>query len=368
MISAGGTGGGVYPALAVAGAIRNLYPQAKLYFVGARGDMARGLVEQSDVQFDGYHEVLAGPVAGIPLLGKIASALKIVVGVVQSLILALRLRPEVLFLTGGWVGVPMALACWLLRRSIVIYVPDIEPGLMLKVIGRRLARVIAATTDATVAYYPGKRLEVTGYPLRREILEASREAGIAALKLDPQRRTLLAFGGSRGSRSINTTMSAIAPTLLEDNVQIVHISGRLDWPQVQQAHAALAPEQRQHYQVYDFLPDIGQAFAAADLVISRAGASALAEFPQLGLPAILVPYPYAWRYQKVNADYLVERGAAVRLDDERLGEELLPLVRELLADEARLAGMRQASSALRLPDGAGNIARLLARTAGHGTE
>src|SRR5690606_30911749 len=97
MISAGGTGGGVYPALAVAGAIRNLYPQAKLYFVGARGDMARGLVEQSDVQFDGYHEVLAGPVAGIPLLGKIASALKIVVGVVQSLILALRLRPEVLF-------------------------------------------------------------------------------------------------------------------------------------------------------------------------------------------------------------------------------------------------------------------------------
>src|SRR5690606_15840069 len=111
--------------------------------------------------------------------------------------------------------------------------------------------------------------------------------------------------------------------------------------------------------VHPFLPDIGLAFAAADLVISRAGAATLAEYPQLGLPAILVPYPHAWRYQKVNADFLVERGAAVRLDDERLADELLPLVRELLA------AMRRASEGLRQPDGADNIARLLARTAGH---
>ena len=327
--------------------------------------MARGLVEQSDVRFDGYHEVLAGPVAGISRTGQIASALKIAVGVVQSLALALRLRPEVLFLTGGWVGVPAALACWLLRRPIVIYVPDIEPGMMLKVIGRRFARVIAATTDATAAYYPGKRVEVTGYPLRGEILDADRASGIRALNLDPQRRTLLVFGGSRGSRSINSTISAIAPTLLADGAQIVHISGRLDWPQVEQAHAALSPEQRAHYQVFPFLPDIGQAFAAADLVISRAGAATLAEYPQLGLPAILVPYPHAWRYQKVNADFLTERGAAVRLDDERLADELLPLVRDLLADTERLAAMRRASEALRQPNGADNIARLLARTAGH---
>jgi len=351
--------------LAVASAARKLYPQASLHFVGARGDMARGLVAQSDVRFDGYHEVLAGPVVGIPRRGQIASALKIGAGVVQSLALALRLKPEVLFLTGGWVGVPMALACWLLRRPIVIYVPDIEPGLMLKVIGRRFARVIAATTEATAAYYPGRRVEVTGYPLRPEILEADRAAAIEALELDPQRRTLLVFGGSRGSRSINSAMSAIAPDLLADGVQILHISGKLDWPQVQAAHAQLAPEQRARYQVFDFLPDIGQAFAAADLVISRAGAATLAEYPQLGLPSILVPYPHAWRYQHVNAEYLVERGAAIQLDDARLDTELLPAVRELLGDGERLAAMRRAAEALRQPDGAANIARLLARTAGH---
>jgi len=365
MISAGGTGGGVYPALAVASAARKLYPLASLHFVGARGDMARGLVAQSDVRFDGYHEVLAGPVAGIPRLGQLVSALKIGVGVLQSLALAIRLRPEVLFLTGGWVGVPMALACWLLRRPIVIYVPDIEPGLMLRVIGRRLARVIAATTEATAAYYPGKRVEVTGYPLRAEILEADRETAIRALDLDPARRTLLVFGGSRGSRSINSAVSAIAPALLADGLQILHISGQLDWEQVEAANAQLSAAQRAQYQVFAFLPDIGQAFAASDLVISRAGAATLAEYPQLGLPAILVPYPHAWRYQQVNADFLVERGAAIRLDDDRLGTDLLPAVRELLGDEGRLAAMRAASEALRQPNGAANIARLLARTAGH---
>jgi len=355
----------VYPALAVAGAVRRLYPQAKLFFVGARGDMARGLVERSDVTFDRYDEVLAGPVHGIPRIGQAISAVKIAAGVLQSLALALRLRPEVLFLTGGWVGVPMALACWLLRRPIVIYVPDIEPGLMLKVIGRRFARVIAATTDATAAFYPGRRVEVTGYPLRPEILQADRATALEALRLDPRRRTLLVFGGSRGSRSINTTVSAIAPQLLADGTQILHISGQLDWPQVEAAHAQLSPAEREHYHIFPFLPDIGQAFAAADLVISRAGAATLAEYPQLGLPAILVPYPHAWRYQKVNADYLVERGAAIRLDDERLATDLLPTVRALLADEERLSAMRRASEALRQPNGAENIARLLARTAGH---
>jgi UDP-N-acetylglucosamine--N-acetylmuramyl-(pentapeptide) pyrophosphoryl-undecaprenol N-acetylglucosamine transferase len=334
-------------------------------FVGARGDMARDLVKRSDVQFDGYHEVLAGPLHGVPRLQQISSMIKILIGIVQSLILAIRLRPQVLFLTGGWVGFPMAAACWLLRRPIVIYVPDIEPGLTLKLLGRYFARTITATVAQTADFYPSKDVVETGYPLRAEILEADREQAIQRLNLDPARQTLLVFGGSRGSRSINTALFQIAPGLLADGVQIVHISGRLDWEQVQAQHAALNEEQKQHYQIFAFLPDIGQAFAAADLVISRAGAATLAEYPELGLPAILVPYPWAWRYQKVNADWLVERGAAVRLDDERLDTDLLPTIRDLLGDPARLADMRAAALALKRSDGAENIARVLARTAGY---
>lgn len=365
MISAGGTGGGVYPALAVAGALRTLYRDSlTLTFVGARGDMAKRLVDDSNVSFDGYYEVLAGPLHGIPRLQQAFNVLKILIGVVQSLILVIRQRPQVLFLTGGWVGFPMAAACWLFRRPVVIYVPDIEPGLALKVLGRALARVIAATVADTGQFYPGKRVVETGYPLRPEILDASREAGIAALQLDPARRTLLVWGGSRGARSINTAARQIAPDLIAHGLQIVHITGRLDWESTRAQVNTLSDADQAHYRLFDFLPDIGQALAAADLVISRAGASTLAEYPQLALPAILVPYPYAWRYQKVNADWLVERGAAVRLDDARLETDLLPLIRSLLDDPGRLDAMRAAMIALRRSDGAENIARLLAETAG----
>jgi UDP-N-acetylglucosamine--N-acetylmuramyl-(pentapeptide) pyrophosphoryl-undecaprenol N-acetylglucosamine transferase len=364
MISAGGTGGGVYPALAVAGALRALYPALNMTFVGARGDMAVDLVARSDVRFDRYREVLAGPLHGVSRLIQVTSAFKIAAGIVQSLILAIRLRPDVLFLTGGWVGFPMAAACWLLRRPIVIYVPDIEPGLTLNLLGRYFARTVASTVPETARFYPGKRVVATGYPLRREILDADRDKAIQTLKLDPSRQTLLVFGGSRGSRSINSAMSQIAPDLLADGLQIVQITGRLDWEQVQAQHAALTDEQKARYSIFSFMPDIGQAFAAADLVVSRAGAATLAEYPELGLPAILVPYPYAWRYQKVNADWLVDRGAAVRLDDNRLAIDLLPTIRALLNDPGRLDAMRAAAGALKRSDGAENIARLVAEAAG----
>jgi UDP-N-acetylglucosamine--N-acetylmuramyl-(pentapeptide) pyrophosphoryl-undecaprenol N-acetylglucosamine transferase len=325
--------------------------------------MARDLVLRSDVKFDRYQEVMAGPLHGVPRLKQVVSLFKILVGIIQSLLLVFRLRPDVLFLTGGWVGFPVAAACWLTRRPIVIYVPDIEPGLALRYLGRYLARAIAATVAATEQFYPGKRVVETGYPLRREILDANRDQAIRDMQLDPSRRTLLVFGGSRGSRSINTTLGGIAPDLLAEGLQIVHISGKLDWSQVEAMYNTLNEDQKARYKIYSFLPDIGQAFAAADLVISRAGAATLAEYPQLSLPAILVPYPWAWRYQKVNADWLVERGAAIRIDDECLDEELLPAIRALLDDPGRLDSMRAAAASLRRSDGAENIARLLVETA-----
>jgi UDP-N-acetylglucosamine--N-acetylmuramyl-(pentapeptide) pyrophosphoryl-undecaprenol N-acetylglucosamine transferase len=365
MISAGGTGGGVYPALAVAETLRRMYPEATLDFVGARGDIARDLVTRSGISFDSYREIWSGPLHGVSRRQQIVSLFKILIGVLQCLGLVIRLRPGALFLTGGWIGFPAAVACWLLRRPVVIYVPDIEPGLALKMMGRYFARTIAATVNDTSLFFPGKRVIETGYPLRREVIEADRIASIQALGLDPARKTLLIFGGSKGSRSINGAVGQIAPALLEHGLQVLHISGRLDWEQVKNQHTGLTEAQQQHYRIFDFMPNIGQAFAAADLVISRAGAATLAEYPQLGLPSILVPYPYAWRYQKVNADWLVGRGAAIRVDDERLGDDLLPAILALFDDPARLETMRAAALVLKRPDGAENIARLLAQSAGH---
>jgi UDP-N-acetylglucosamine--N-acetylmuramyl-(pentapeptide) pyrophosphoryl-undecaprenol N-acetylglucosamine transferase len=154
-------------------------------------------------------------------------------------------------------------------------------------------------------------------------------------------------------------LMAALPELLPA-IQVIHVSGTLDWPEVEKGAAALAEALRAYYRPYPYLhEEMGPAYRAADLVVARAGASMLGECPAFGLPAVLVPYPHAWRYQKVNADYLAERGAAVRLNDEKLGTELLPLVSGLLKDRERLATMAAAAKQLDVPDAAGRLAHLI---------
>ncbi|MBZ0300000.1 MAG: UDP-N-acetylglucosamine--N-acetylmuramyl-(pentapeptide) pyrophosphoryl-undecaprenol N-acetylglucosamine transferase [Anaerolineae bacterium] len=360
LIAAGGTGGHVYPALAAAEALMRANPQISLCFVGS-GGLERGLVRESGIPFAAYDEVRAGPVAGVSWARKLLSAVDYAIGFVQASALLRRWRPQALLLTGGWSGLPVAMAAWLGRVPVLIFLPDIEPGATIRTL-RRLARQVALTVPESDSYFPRTPTIVTGYPLRAAFQQATREAAIAHFGLDEERKTLLVFGGSRGARSINRALLDILPDLLADGVQVLHVSGTLDWPEVEARRDALGSPD--HYHAYAYLHEMPLAFAAADLAVSRAGASTLAEFPYFGLASILVPYPHAWRYQKVNADYLAERGAALRMDDERLAEDLLPAIRAFLQDEARLATMRACARALARPDGADRLAAALIHLAG----
>ena len=288
--------------------------------------------------------------------------LRLTAGLLVSLCLIVRLRPRALLLTGGWSGLPVALAARLLRLPALIFLPDIEPGATIRLL-RRFVNTVALTVPDSARWFPDVPTVVTGYPLRRAFTESTRTAGQAHFGLDPQRRTLLVFGGSRGARSINRALLAVLPHLLAEGVQVLHVSGELDWPEVSAQRAALADASS--YQAFPYLHhEMGLAQAAADLALSRAGASVLAEFPQAGLPALLVPYPWAWRYQKTNADWLVARGAALLMEDARMDEELLPTLRALLRDEARLQQMRVAARALAQPDGARRLAAELLQLTG----
>jgi UDP-N-acetylglucosamine--N-acetylmuramyl-(pentapeptide) pyrophosphoryl-undecaprenol N-acetylglucosamine transferase len=270
-------------------------------------------------------------------------------------------RPDALFMTGGYVNAPVALTARLRGIPAAIYLPDIEPGMAIKALAR-FSRKVACTADASSQYFPAGKTVTTGYPVRPELRAATqvdKKTALAQFELGPERPTLFVFGGSRGARSINRALMAILPELLQ-KAQVIHISGTLDWPEVEANAGTLDSDSRAYYRPFAYLhEEMGLAYRAADLILARAGASTLGEFPAFGLPSILVPYPYAWRYQKVNADYLADQGAAVRLNDEDMPERLLPVVLELIENEDKRRQMALASRKLDVPDSAGKLAELI---------
>jgi undecaprenyldiphospho-muramoylpentapeptide beta-N-acetylglucosaminyltransferase len=357
LICAGGTGGGVYPALAVHNALLTSKPETETLWIGGEGGMEAELVKRANVPFQTI------PAAGLHGVGPRAlprNMMTLVRGIQSSMKILREFKPDVLFFTGGFVAGPMAFA----GRKIptLLYVPDIEPGLALKSLAR-FADVIAVTAPDSQKYFSMKVI-VTGYPIRAELAAWTKQKARAALNLDDNLQVLLIFGGSKGARSINEVIIPQLSALLE-LTQIVHISGQLDWEAVQTARAGLTSEQRKRYHAYPYLhEEMGAALASANLVISRAGASTLGEFPFFGLPAILVPYPHAWRYQKVNADYLAERGAAMIVKDEMLKKDLLTVIKDLLANPSKRAAMSQAMKSLSHPQAAQAIAEQILQLGG----
>ncbi|MCL6509416.1 MAG: glycosyltransferase [Anaerolineae bacterium] len=321
--------------------------------------MERDLVSRAGVPF---RAIQAGAMHGVGLLRALGGALRTSRGVLQARRVLDEFRPDVVFLTGGFVGVPVSVAAWMRRVPSVVYLPDVEPGHALRLM-TRLAAKVATTTEASACFIAPDKMVVTGYPVREAFATASREVARRRFDIAHDARVLLVYGGSKGARSINRAVLAGLPRLLALAV-VIHVTGANDWEEVSAARAQLPDDQRARYLTFDYLhDDMALAMAAADLAVCRAGASTLGELPYLGLPAVLVPYPYAWRYQKVNAQYLADKGAAVVIQDEALLDEragLVPQVTELLGNPLRLGAMRQASLRVGRRDGAERIADLLA--------
>lgn len=324
--------------------------------------MERELVSESGIDFVRYDEVYAGPIHGVSIFRILSSLVKLMIGTMQSFAKLLSIRPKVILLTGGWANLPVALVAWLLRIPIVIYLPDIEPGLTIKVL-QRFATKVAITVESSETYFPSGKTVITGYPLQHNRLIATREEAIRHFQLDPLRKTLLVFGGSRGARNINIALGDNLQKLLDDGLQIIHVTGTLDWERMMAQVAELKACPQYHPFAY-LHSDMGLAFAGSDLVVCRSGASTLAELPIFGLASILVPYPYAWRYQKVNADYLVDKGAGIRLNDEDMNTQLYDTIKGVVEDENRLGAMQANAKALANPDGATQLAQLLVEVGG----
>ena len=346
----------MYPALAVHSALTSKMLDVDTLWVGSEGGMEETLVKRRGVA---YKSIPSAGLHGVGLSTLPRNLTKLTRGVFAARKILNEFKPDVLFFTGGYVAVPMAVA----GRSFpsLLFVPDIEPGMALKSLAG-FSNAITVTTELSQRFFNKKVIE-TGYPLRPDLALWDRETANRHLGISGKLPVLLVFGGSKGARSINLAILNDLRILL-DKFEVIHLTGEPDWNYVRHHREQLSMDLAARYHAMPYLHEMGAALAAADLAVSRAGASTLGEFPLFGLPAVLVPYPHAWRYQKVNAEYLTNRGAAVKLEDSLLKEELLNTLVVLIENPNKLQAMRAAMFELSHPRAAEKIARLLTELAG----
>jgi UDP-N-acetylglucosamine--N-acetylmuramyl-(pentapeptide) pyrophosphoryl-undecaprenol N-acetylglucosamine transferase len=353
----GGTGGHVYPALVIASALEGeLPPGDKLepLYLGSQEGAEADLVQRAEMPLS---PISSGPIRGRKPWELARNATRIARGVAQARRALSQFSAQVVLSTGGYTSFPVALAARSRKIPIALYLPDVYPGWAVRAIAR-LATRIAVTAPESLRRLPDGKAVITGYPVREQFRQASRPKGRRRLRLDPEEKVLFVAGASQGAHSINRAIAGNLRSLLE-LCEVVHVSGLADEAWLAGLAKQLPAKLRSRYHLFGYLhQEFALAAAAADLALCRAGASVLGELPAVGLPAVLVPYPYAGAHQRLNARYLADNGAAVILDDGDLGS-MLSIVGSLLHDSARLDAMRLASRRLARPEAARNIARLI---------
>ena len=356
IFAGGGTGGHIYPALAVAQALRSQAESndLELLYIGVRGRMDERIVGRAGLPFA---SVRAGALrAGSPLVA-LRGALSLAIGTVQAWRLIGAFRPDAVFATGGYASVPVGVAARFRRTALLVYLPDVRPGWAVRLLSR-LATRIATTTERSLGELPAGKAVAAGYPVRASFWNTDRESARERLGLPADERVLLAGGASQGARRINVAVAEQLDELLT-HCHVLHLTGADGEAEMRSRRAALPEPMRERYHVHGYLDDMHDAMAAADLAVLRSGASVLGELPAAGLPAVLVPGVYEGGYdQRENARYMEEQGAAVVLENESL-DRLTDTVGELLADSERLSTMSDAARRMARPDAAAEIAAML---------
>ena len=353
LLAGGGTGGHIYPALAVSEGLKKIYPEVELLYVGTKKGLESSIVPQSGLPFTTI------TVEGLPR--KLTPALvkagfKAAEGSLEALQVVRRFQPDLVIGTGGYVCGPVIVAAKMCRIPAVVHEQNAFPGVTNKLLARIADLVLVNFEDAKKYFVHPERVLKTGLPIRPEVLSTSKEAGLKYLGLTKEKQTLLVSGGSRGAKSINKAMSAAYKKLLShDNLQIVHLTGTADYQETLQSMRSqgIVPERCPQLVIKPYLHEMEYALAAADFCVGRAGATYLAEITACGLPAVLIPYPFASEnHQQYNAQSLVDAGAAVMILDQSLSgeslyEALCPLIeepgyRQKMALKSRQAGDKDA--------------------------
>ncbi|MFZ5365227.1 MAG: undecaprenyldiphospho-muramoylpentapeptide beta-N-acetylglucosaminyltransferase [Patescibacteria group bacterium] len=335
LFSGGGTMGSVMPLLAIKDALQN--KNAEFFWIGTKNGPEREVIEKSGIRFYSIH---SGKLRRYFSLATLIAPVLLIAGVCQSLRLILKFKPDIILAAGGYVGVPVVWAGWMLRKKIIVHQQDLIVGLANKLM-TPLADKITVSLEEQKKCFPQNKVVVTGNPVRKMIFQGSKDSAIKRFGLLADLPTILVMGGGTGALAINKLIRQLLPELVRF-CQIIHLTGP----------GKKLYFQHRRYHSFEFLnQELADAFAAADLVISRAGFSALTELAALAKPVILIPLPND--DQLSNARYFETKKAAEIFDQEKMtGAELLKKIKTLLSDS-------QSAAAL-----SGNIGQIMSRNAG----
>ncbi|MGH2349578.1 MAG: undecaprenyldiphospho-muramoylpentapeptide beta-N-acetylglucosaminyltransferase [bacterium] len=360
VITGGGTGGHVYPGLAVAEVLTDQDPATEMLFVGGHG-LERQIVPRAGLPFRAVRSAQWPRRGG---LRTVAAAAALSAGTVQSAWLLTRIRPHVVLATGGYAAAPVGAAAGLLGIPLVLQEQNLIPGAANRFLAR-WARFISVAHPDVASRFGGAAV-VTGVPVRRAALGGDRRRGLRRYGLGDGRLTILVLGGSLGAAALNAAVTEMARALdAPDDFQLLHQTGsdHVAWVEGQTASAPKALT----YAAVAYIDDVADAYACADLVISRSGAGTMAEVTAHGLPVIAVPYPHgAAGEQEANARILEAAGAAVVITAPALTGVRLAHAVAALRDPQRRQAMAAASRALGRPNAAADVAALVWRAAGQG--
>ncbi|MGI6648044.1 MAG: undecaprenyldiphospho-muramoylpentapeptide beta-N-acetylglucosaminyltransferase [Bacillota bacterium] len=361
VFTGGGTGGHLYPALAIARYLQKVYPKIQILFIGTAQGLEAEIVPRAGFNF------LTISSQGLKRRfswSNIKTGWLVLRGLRESRRILKQFAPDLVVGTGGYVCGPVVLMAHWLGIPSAIHEQNAWPGITNRILSRLVSLVMTTFEESKPHFTRAARVEVTGLPIRPEIMEVNRLAGAKSLNLNPQLLTILVVGGSRGAQSINRAML----TILEHyqnrpDIQIVQVTGTLGYEETRKSiiERGLDLEESGNIRVVPYLYDIENALAVADLMICRAGAATLAEISAKGIPSVLIPYPYASEnHQEHNARAFEAQGAAVVIKDRDLsGEKLLAAVQELLEEPGRLSRMAVAAHKLGRPQAVKEIVSLL---------
>lgn len=353
VLTGGGTGGHVYPAISIAQALRDIAPDVELLFMGSSHGPEGEIARNAGIEFAA---IPSGPLSKALSARNISSFGKLAMGIVRARAKLKRFKPDVVIGTGGYTTAAILLAQRSLGGKIVIHEQNAHPGrtnLMLA----KIVDKICVTFESSVAFLPKGKVVVTGLPIRKElrslpdISEARR-----ALGLEEDMLTVIAVGGSQGAQKPNEIIAGAWPLIDDGKTQLLHQVGERNIEEMRARLGSL--EEHQRYRVEAYI-DMPLALASADLVISRSGGT-VAEITAAGRPSILFPYPYHKdQHQKRNAEYLVDNGAAILCEDFSTTPEMLAgIITELRSAPEKLSAMASASLALGKPDAADRVAEI----------